>query len=459
MRSRHPLEVLAALMLVCVGPHAGAMQAAESMPEESRPPATLPRWSQGDLEIHHINTGRGNATFFILPDGTTMLFDAGDLDSEEFTRRAAPLQLVPQRPSAAVSPGAAIAKFILQVAPRGTEARIDYALVSHFHSDHYGAVRAGLPRAASGKYVLSGITEVGDIVPIELLLDRGFPDYDVPVKLDAYHGESFRNYLAFQHAQQAEHGLRVARLQAGSARQIVLKHDPDRYPDFEIRNIKSGEQLWSGCGERIERLFDPAVLLDGQSRFSENPLSLAIRVSFGRFAYFIGGDSTGLAGTGIPEWFDVETPVAKVTGPVDVLALNHHGNRDATNENFLSELRPRVIVQQAWTSDQPGGEVLHRLISQAIWPGERDIFSTAMTAAARAAIGPPLERSYLSFEGHVVIRVQERGERYRVFVLDDTNFDLRIKAMYGPYVSRAGQSSRRAAQLAGSAGCIADATE
>ena len=35
-------------------------------------------WKPGFLDIHHINTGRGDATFFIFPDGTNMLFDAGD---------------------------------------------------------------------------------------------------------------------------------------------------------------------------------------------------------------------------------------------------------------------------------------------------------------------------------------------------------------------------------------------
>ena len=30
------------------------------------------------MDIHHINTGRGDCTFCILPDGTTLLIDAGE---------------------------------------------------------------------------------------------------------------------------------------------------------------------------------------------------------------------------------------------------------------------------------------------------------------------------------------------------------------------------------------------
>ena len=42
-------------------------------------PKPLKAWSEGTMDIHHISTGRGPAIFFILPDGTRMLVDAGDL--------------------------------------------------------------------------------------------------------------------------------------------------------------------------------------------------------------------------------------------------------------------------------------------------------------------------------------------------------------------------------------------
>jgi hypothetical protein len=40
-------------------------------------PKALPAWKPGVLEIHQIATNRGNSTFLILPDGTTMMVDAG----------------------------------------------------------------------------------------------------------------------------------------------------------------------------------------------------------------------------------------------------------------------------------------------------------------------------------------------------------------------------------------------
>lgn len=35
-------------------------------------------WQKGYLDIHFIHTGKGNASFMVFPDGTTLLYDAGD---------------------------------------------------------------------------------------------------------------------------------------------------------------------------------------------------------------------------------------------------------------------------------------------------------------------------------------------------------------------------------------------
>ena len=39
----------------------------------------LPEWTQGTLDIHEISTGRGSSTFIIMPDGTSMLYDVGEV--------------------------------------------------------------------------------------------------------------------------------------------------------------------------------------------------------------------------------------------------------------------------------------------------------------------------------------------------------------------------------------------
>ena len=39
----------------------------------------LSAWAEGCLDIHAINSGRGECTFYIMPDGTTMCVDAGEI--------------------------------------------------------------------------------------------------------------------------------------------------------------------------------------------------------------------------------------------------------------------------------------------------------------------------------------------------------------------------------------------
>jgi len=56
------LAALAGIFLAACG----SLQAAQSIGD------TLPPRAPGGLDIHHINTGEGNAAFLVLPDGTTI---------------------------------------------------------------------------------------------------------------------------------------------------------------------------------------------------------------------------------------------------------------------------------------------------------------------------------------------------------------------------------------------------
>ncbi len=392
-------------------------------------------WRAGLLDIHHISTGRGDAAFFVFPDGTTLLFDAGDLNAEEFQQRNAPLRVAPQRPSDERTPGEWIAAYIERASPPEREPAIDYALVSHFDADHYGDIAASKGDSPQGPYKQTGITAVADLVPIGTLIDRGYPDYDFPLPLATYHppGSTFANYLAFVRSQTDNGRIQAAALEVGSDHQITLLRDPERYPTFRVRNIKANAVVCTPDGKGRERLFAPDDLIDRGGRFAENPLSLAIRVSYGEFDYFTGGDMTGLSGFGLADWFDVETPAAGAVGPVEAMALNHHGNRDATNGMFLGTLRPRTVVQQSWCSDHPGQEVLHRLVSQHHYKGPRDIFATCVQPETQVTLGPWLTRNYASLNGHVVIRVDRGGHEYRVYVLDDSRPGMFVLSVHGPF--------------------------
>ncbi len=81
--------------------------------------------------------------------------------------------------------------------------------------------------------------------------------------------------------------------------------------------------------------------------------SVMMRLSYGKFDYYTGGDLRGIPKTGSTQWQDIETPVAQVTGPVKVSLMNHHGYIDSQNDFFVSALRPRVWSLSVRDSARP----------------------------------------------------------------------------------------------------------
>jgi len=89
----------------------------------------------GVLEIHVINVQQGASSLIIGPDGTTLLIDAG------FPGKGT-ARVVPYLQSIAIQPAKGL----------------DYMLLSHRHTDHYG----GLPEVLSAGYdVKKGIWDNG----------------------------------------------------------------------------------------------------------------------------------------------------------------------------------------------------------------------------------------------------------------------------------------------------------
>lgn len=387
-------------------------------------PKALTAWTSGFLDIYHINTGRGNATFFIFPDGTTMLFDAGDINAKAFEKWSSPLKVTNAYPGDSLTAGQWISAFISKVYPQGEKAKIDYALISHFHADHYGSADDQSPLSRTGAYRLSGLTQVGHDIPVRKLIDRG---NSFPVDLKKYYtaDANFQNYLAFKDDQRKNNGMLTEELLAGRDDQIRLLRNPSKYPDFKIRNVKSNNEIWTGIGTGIKKRFSAKDLIAvNKGQFNENPLSLAIKVTYGKFDYYTGGDNTGIKGVGIPAFFDVEGPIARSVGKVEVLALDHHGNRDANSEAFLKRMRPRVMIQQGWCSDQPGQEVMHRINDDHINPGVKSLYALNLTEYTKAYLGPWLDKYLKSNLGHVLVRVKPGGLYYEVFVLEGYHLNV-----------------------------------
>lgn len=395
----------------------------------------LPPWREGLLDLHHISTGRGDAAFYILPDGTTMLVDAGE-DSEDNPRTFSERN-TPRYPSTEKFAYAWIVDYIKQFGPAGGNTKIDCAILTHFHSDHFGAKNTYSPYSQTGDYQLVGIVGVGEQIKIKKMVDRGYPDYDYTTMLFGAHArsdsfyvktiptESIRNYWQFIAHEQKNSGMVVERFIPGKLNQFGLKKT-ESYPTFKIRNIVGNGLIWAGYEEETIDL----------NITDENNLSLGFRLSYGNFDYFTGGDISGVGSLGNEIWNSVEANVAPVVGPVDVATLNHHGNRDSQTAYYVRTIRPRVWIQQAWSSDHPGEEVLRRITSRELYPGARDVFTTSMLEANKLVIGDMVDDSYGSQQGHILVRVAEGGATYYVIILNHLDEERNVKAVFGPYSSR-----------------------
>jgi hypothetical protein len=425
-----------ALVTALVQATLGSAAIAQPAPIPAPAPAPLAAWKAGNLDIHHISTGRGNATYIVMPDGTTMLIDAGEADPD-FVKSVAPLKAFPPRPDATHGAGYWIADYIRQFAPKGRPATLDYAMITHFHTDHIGTITAASPRSTSGGYQLAGITEVADLIPIGTLIDRAAPGYTVPVDLRACaagkgnDGKSLLNYLDMV-AARSRGGQAVLALQPGQLDQVHLRR-PAAYASFHVRNVASSGVIWTGRGSETQQYIPKEAVTTCD--FDENPFSNVIKMSYGKFDYYSGGDIPGVPNYKQPYWRDVETPVGAAVGPVDAMLLDHHGNRDTINGNILRALRPRVMIQENWLSPQPGEEVVVRMASEEYYPGPRDVFATGMSPETRVAIGPIMDRLYKSYAGHVVLRVAPGGGTYDVYILDDTSATRSVRAHFGPYTA------------------------
>lgn len=413
---------------------------AAAVPVAGRP---LPQWERGFLDIHQINTGTGDAALFIFPDGTTFLLDAGAVNR---TGQREPNYDAPQRPDASARAGQSIVRYIQRFHPDGKDGALDYAALTHFHGDHMGTLMPDSPMSASGAYKLTGITDVGDAMKIRTMLDRDWPEYNYPAPSG---GALMLNYRAFLKWQVENRGMKVERFEPGRADQIVLRRTAREYPKFEVQNIAANGRVWTGSGTTARNRFPEGILP------VENNCSLAFRLTYGGFTYFNGGDMAGQLRPNAPAWGEMESAVAWATGPVDAYALNHHGTDDSANAFFLSVLQPRIHILSTYASSQPSPGVMRRMLSERIYPGPRDIFMTnsgwpgrreimvrlfgeADTVWLLEQIGRTAAR-----QGHVLLRVEAGGERYRVVVLDDSTASGNVLSVHGPYQSRGSGAARQ----------------
>ena len=389
----------------------------------------FPAWQEGEMEIHHIYTGRGESNFMIFPDGTSLLVDVGDWDPSNDPNMCEPL------PNASRRAGTWVARYVNRVNPHGNE--VDYLMVSHFHNDHTGDSTLPLPQTEGQdpNYVLVGITEAGQSLRFGQAFDRGYPDYAYPLPIQ---DPDVDNYRAFLKNQERQYGLRQEAFVVGQENQIALRHAPEKYQSlFSIRNLAANGEVWTGKEGETCRYYDLNKENLDPERQSENTKSLALRIAYGPFRYYCGGDISGQLLDEQGETVNVDEQVGKACGSVDVCKANHHAYKDAMTEGFLRHIQARQFVIPVWDYEHIQPKIIQRMAACSADAKDPKVFPTEMPKHLKEYYAKePWMQSVAPVAGHVVIKVFDEGRQYQIYVLSARDEQMQVQQVYGPYHTR-----------------------
>lgn len=248
-------------------------------------------WTPGNLEIHHINIGQGNATLVVSPTGKSLLIDVG----ESYWNSSADANV--------------IGPYVENVL--GSK-YIDYVLITHFHCDHIGYIGYG---------GLWNLIEQQNFT-IGHMIHR---DYESYLGQTSSTFSNWKTYLE------------------GAGKN---KLNP-------IIAVEGTNLIDLGGGVTVDILtcdgngvIFPGNFSNDAYPPSENDYSIGLKLSYGSFDEWIGGDLDGEFCTSNYgySYHDIESGVAKEIGDVDVYLVNHHGSDHSSNATFVNQLDPEVSV-------------------------------------------------------------------------------------------------------------------
>lgn len=206
---------------------------------------------------------------------------------------------------------------------------LDWVITSHYDADHLG----GLPEVLKG---FDQEWDTGDDIAVRgALWDRGGKKFHASFWFDEY-------IRAIEHLNQRRM-LEVGQdfeLGDGATATVVLSNG--HYNDGTVHHLNPDE---------------------------ENASSVAILIEYGSFRYLTAGDLTGGGFSGEIETKDLETQLAALVEPVDVVHLNHHGSQTSSNDNYLDLLTPELAVISVGTDNDfghPHDAVIRRLKERSI---------------------------------------------------------------------------------------------
>ena len=303
-------------------------------------------WEAGNFEIRIFDVEQGDSQLIIFPSGFTILIDVREASWN-------------------TGAGAAYIAQKIQAITGGTH--IDVGVLSHHHLDHIGYAGYG---GFWGLIENEGIT-------FDQIIDRDGGEW-----VDGSGGGTTDGLCD----PDLEIVWNNAGTQSGTARNWLCyatdSANTNIYPIREIAQIGSTTQIDPpDTGAVVEIIHSDgayAFLSDGVTSLqgdhtwratppSENDYSIALKIRYGLIDYATAGDSDGEYDTSTfgYTYNDVETALADLYGPVDVLRANHHGSGHSSSEYYVDTLDPLTSFISCGenTFGHPAQTVLDRLLA------------------------------------------------------------------------------------------------
>jgi len=258
------------------------------------------------LQVYVIDVEGGNATLFVSPSHESLLIDTGNAGA------------------AAVRDAGRIMDAIKDAGLT----RIDHLIITHWHGDHFG-----------------GLAELASKIPIAEFIDHG-PNVQPGEAADTFLQKTYAPLIA-----KAKHT-------------VAKPSDKIAMAGLDVRVVTSAGQIiktaFPGAGQPNPYC---AAYKPGDNN-AEDPQSVGIHVTFGRFRTVHLGDLTK------NKEFELMCPNNRL-GTVDVLLGLHHGQASSNSEVLVHALHPRVAIMNNGTRKGGEPEVMKTVHSS---PGLEDLW-------------------------------------------------------------------------------------
>ena len=116
---------------------------------------------------------------------------------------------------------------------------------------------------------------------------------------------------------------------------------------------------------------------------------------------------------------------------LDALKGGHHLSSNSWGGQMRNYMFPTVVLNHNFYKKQPDIELLNDVVF-----GVTDQVFTTNAHPEALVESADTYAKLAGHSGHIALRVAPGGNEYYVYMLDDSDFDYRVKSIHGPYTSK-----------------------